>query len=84
MPEPEATAPRPQTSQETVETGILDRLTDEHQQRPLAVDEIVRDYDSRITTEDALRSLQADGLIHRCGQFVFATRAAIRGLQLRW
>jgi hypothetical protein len=28
------------------------------------------------STEDALASLYADGLIHRCGDFVFATRAA--------
>ena len=27
-------------------------------------------------TEDALASLYADGLIHRSGEFVFATRAA--------
>ncbi len=83
MSEPEATA-TPETSQETIEIGILDRLTDEHQQRPLSIEELIRDYDSRLTTEDALNNLRADGLIHRCGEFVFATRTAIRASQLRW
>jgi hypothetical protein len=83
MPEPEATA-MPKADQETVETSILDRLTGDEQQRPLSVTEIARDFDSRITTEDALRNLQADGLIHRCGELIFPTRAAVRAAQIRW
>jgi predicted transcriptional regulator len=84
MPEPEATA-TPQLSLEAVETSILERLTGQDQQRPLSVDEIALDYDDNdIAVHDALRSLQADGLIHRCHQFVFATRAAARAAQLRW
>jgi predicted transcriptional regulator len=84
MSEPEATA-TPQLSLEAVETGILERLTDQDQQRPLSVDEIARDYeDNDIAVHDALRSLQAEGLIHRTGPFVFATRAAVRASQLRW
>jgi HD-like signal output (HDOD) protein len=31
---------------------------------------------SRHATEDAVQRLYAAGLIHRCGQFVFASRAA--------
>jgi hypothetical protein len=34
------------------------------------------DEPSRHTTEDAIERLYAAGLIHRIGQFVFATRAA--------
>ena len=33
---------------------------------------------SRIEVIDGLASLHAAGLIHRCGDFVFATRAASR------
>ena len=38
----------------------------------------------QIATADALASLHAAGLIHRCGAFVFATRAALHmgGLSL--
>lgn len=82
MSEPEASA-TPKPSLESVETGILERLVDERQQRPLAIYEIARDY-GRIATTDALRNLQVDGLIHRCDQFVFASRAAVRAAQLRW
>jgi len=34
------------------------------------------DAPATTSTEDALASLYADGLIHRTGEFVFATRAA--------
>lgn len=85
MPEPEATRPKPSGDhQETVETSILDRLTGPEQQRPLSVDELIRDFDSQITVEDAVRQLYADGLIHRCGELVFPTRAAVRAAQIRW
>ncbi|HTC61119.1 MAG TPA: hypothetical protein VK691_13535 [Solirubrobacteraceae bacterium] len=32
----------------------------------------------RLDTTDAVAALNAAGLIHRCGEFVFATLAAIR------
>jgi hypothetical protein len=42
-----------------------------------SVDEIVRQLSaSRLDAIDGLASLQAAGLIHRVGDFVFATRAA--------
>ncbi len=34
------------------------------------------DAEGSMSTEDALASLYADGLVHRTGEFVFATRAA--------
>jgi hypothetical protein len=44
-----------------------------------SVEEVVRELSaSRIDVIDGIASLQAAGLIHRCGDFVFATRAAAR------
>jgi hypothetical protein len=42
------------------------------------VEELVADIGRRLETIDAVAALNAAGLIHRCGEFVFATRAAIR------
>lgn len=84
MPEPEATRPQLCDQQETAETSILDRLTADNQQRPLSIEELVRDFDSSITVEDAVRQLYSDGLIHRCGDLIFPTRAAVRAAQIRW
>jgi hypothetical protein len=82
MPEPQAT-PSPKPDQQTIEAAILDCLTDSEDQRPWSVDELVRDTGSRITTLDALTNLYQLGLIHRCGELVFPTRAAVRAVQLR-
>jgi hypothetical protein len=43
-----------------------------------SVEELVAEIGRRLDTTDAVTALNAAGLIHRCGEFVFATRAAIR------
>jgi hypothetical protein len=44
-----------------------------------SVEEVVRELSaSRIQVMDGLASLRAAGLLHRCGDFVFASRAAAR------
>jgi hypothetical protein len=44
-----------------------------------SVEEVVRELSaSRIQVMDGLASLEAAGLLHRCGDFVFASRAAAR------
>jgi hypothetical protein len=43
-----------------------------------SVDELVAEIGRRLDTIDTLDRLRAAGLIHRCGEFAFATRAAIR------
>ena len=43
-----------------------------------SVEELVAEIGRRLDTTDAVAALNAAGLIHRCGEFVFATRAAIR------
>jgi hypothetical protein len=44
---------------------------------PWSVAEVERELGEHIATVDAVASLQAAGLVHRCGEFVFATRAAL-------
>jgi hypothetical protein len=43
-----------------------------------SVEELVIEIGRRLDTTDAVAALNGAGLIHRCGEFVFATRAAIR------
>jgi hypothetical protein len=46
--------------------------------RPLwSVEEVEREIGPRLAMAGSLERLRAAGLIHRCGEFVFATRAAI-------
>jgi hypothetical protein len=56
---------------------ILMLLLIEHQ-AVWSVDELVAEIGRELETKDALSALKAAGLIHRCGEFVFASRAAIK------
>lgn len=72
-----------------LQTAVLTILLDaDPAQR--SVDELVReltaepgDFARRDAVENAIRELVAAGLVHRHGEFVFATRAAARFDQLR-
>jgi hypothetical protein len=68
----------PAEEDERVQQGILVLLLDQDAQRPWSVAEVEREIGEQIATADALASLHAAGLVHRCGGFVFATRAALR------
>jgi hypothetical protein len=46
------------------------------------VGEVELEIGDQIETGDGLAALHRAGLIHRCGDFVFATRAAVRAQQL--
>ncbi len=65
-----------------VEGTILAMLLVADEQRPWSVEEVQREIGDRLATLDALAALHAAGLIHRCGEFVFATRAALRAGEL--
>jgi predicted DCC family thiol-disulfide oxidoreductase YuxK len=43
-----------------------------------SLEELVSEIGRRLDVIDSLAALQAAGLVHRCRDFVFATRAALR------
>jgi hypothetical protein len=57
--------------------SIFERLTRPGEQRPWSFGELVLELRDPIGVQDALTRLHALGLVHRCGEFVWATRAAI-------
>jgi hypothetical protein len=60
-----------------IQRAILALLLDPDAQRPWSIAEIERETEDRVATVDALAHLRAAGLVHGCGQFVTATRAAV-------
>jgi hypothetical protein len=73
-----------ESSQERVETGILDLLTDSDDHRPWSLEDLIREYDDKLAVEDAVDNLGRTGLIHRHADVVFPSRAAVRFAQLKW
>ena len=68
----------PVDDEERAEKGILSLLLASDSQRPWSIAELERERGEHLGTVDAVASLHAAGLIHCCGEFVFATRAAVR------
>jgi hypothetical protein len=65
------------TETRSAEAAILGLLLDFEAGSIWAVDEIVRQLSApQLDVIDGLADLQAAGLVHRLGDFVFATRAA--------
>ncbi len=60
-----------------VDPGLYGLLIQPTQQRPWSVGELVLELGNRLDVEDALARLHGAGLVHRCGEFVWATRAAL-------
>lgn len=59
------------------EAGIYGLLTTRNAQRPWSIRELELEVSRPISVQDAIASLYGAGLIHRCGEFVWATRAAL-------
>jgi predicted transcriptional regulator len=74
--------PRAESDGTKAENCILLWLLDDEQQRPWSIDEIAREYGDRATAITAIANLTGTGLIHRMGDFVFASRTAIRFNQI--
>jgi hypothetical protein len=79
----------PTSDEEQAEQAVLAVLLDVHPAQ-LSLDELVReltdrpdDFAPRDRVNNAVRDLAADGLVHRHGAFVFASRAAVRFEELR-
>jgi len=61
-----------------VEHSVLCLLLDPEFPSPWSVDEVARAIGDETQAVDALVSLHAAGLVHRCHEFVFVTRSAAR------
>ena len=72
------------SSEEDLRTqqAIIGMLVAPDSQRPWSITEVEREIGEDAMTADALAHLHAAGLIHRCGEFVFATRAAVQSDRL--
>lgn len=47
-----------------------------------STDEVARTIGNEIATADALARLRRGGLVHQCGDFVFASRSALEAAEL--
>jgi hypothetical protein len=60
-----------------IEQAVYALLTVHDEQRPWSLRELELELGDRTAVEDSVRLLQAAALVHRCGEFVWATRAAM-------
>ena len=58
-------------------SAVFGLLIGPHDQRPWSVRELVLEIGNQLDVEDAVARLHGAGLVHRCGEFVWATRAAL-------
>jgi hypothetical protein len=73
----ETSTPKPDETLAAIESAIYTMLSVRDEQRPWSLHELQLEIGHPLRTEDALRSLQGKGLVHRCGEFAWATRAAL-------
>jgi predicted transcriptional regulator len=65
-----------------VERTVLTLLLESRVPGQWSVDELAREIGGEMETTDAIVRLHAAGLVHRCHEFVWVTRAAARFHQL--
>jgi hypothetical protein len=68
--------------QDRVEHAVLDLLLSSDLPGLWSVQEVQREIGKPLAVSDCLAHLARTGLVHRCGEFVFPTRAAVRADQL--
>lgn len=78
---PEQAKP-PTVDERQREETVLNLLFAEEHSYPWSMEELVRMIGDRIETVDAVCRLEAAGLLHRLGEFVFPTLAARRADEL--
>jgi predicted transcriptional regulator len=65
-----------------LERAVLALLLESTNPGPWSVKELAREVGGELETADAVARLRAVGLVHRCQEFVWATRPAARLFQL--
>ena len=65
-----------------VERTVLALLLESKTPGQWSVDELAREIGGELETTDAIVRLRAAGLVHRCNEFVWVTRPAMRFHQL--
>jgi hypothetical protein len=75
-------APAVERRRDETQFVVLALLLDPDCPGPWSLAELAREVGCEITVADAVVSLHAAGLVHRCDEFVFATRPAVRFCQL--
>jgi hypothetical protein len=68
--------------EQTIDRAVLALLLDRDEQRPWSQREVELEIGDHLDTVDSLARLRAAGLIHRCHEFVFASRAALTAERL--
>jgi hypothetical protein len=76
LPMQDETSRTPANEEDRAQRGVLWLLLAPDTQAMWSVAEVAREVGGALATADALASLEGAGLLHRCGEFVFATRAA--------
>ena len=78
----------PPSDTDTTASAVLEILLEDYPAQ-FHIEEVIREvapsagFGDRDEVANAIRDLVRAGLLHRSGDFVFATRAAIRGAELR-
>jgi predicted transcriptional regulator len=69
-------------SEEKVRRAILVLLVSSDSERPWSLGELEAEVDDADAVSDGIRQLQGLGLVHRCEEFVWPTRAAVAADEL--
>jgi len=69
-------------SEEKVKRAILGLLVSSGSERPWSLSELEAEVDDADAVSDGVRQLQGLGLVHRCEEFAWPTRAAVAADEL--